>query len=129
MSEFLKQLIGANAPDGETEVRAVRAGPETAARMEELHEAFQKELTTTEVTGEAGAGMVRIRLSLDGTPKGVEVSPELYAAEMREPLEDLILAALQDAQRRAAKQADRIRSGHMEKLGRLMAGFIGRENG
>lgn len=108
MSDFLKQLMGANPPDGAAEVHAVRAGPETAARMEELHEAFQKKLKTTEVTGEAGAGMVRIRLSLDGTPKGVEVSPDLYAAEMREPLEDLVLAALQDAKARSDKETSRV---------------------
>lgn len=124
MSDFLKQLIGANAPDGETEVHAVRAGPETAARMEELHEAFQKQLKTTEVTGEAGAGMVRVRLSLDGTPKGVEVSPELYAAETREPFEDLVLAALQDAKKRSDEETDRVRAAHMEKVGRLMAGLL-----
>jgi hypothetical protein len=124
MSDFLKQLMEANAPDGETEVRAVRAGPETAARMEELHEAFQKELTTTEVTGEAGAGMVRVRMTLHGTPKGVEISPELYASETREPFEDLVLAARQDAKARSDEETGRIRSAHMGKVGRLMAGLF-----
>lgn len=125
MSDFLKQLLGASEPGDRTEVRAVRAGPETAARMEELHEAFQKELKTTEVTGEAGAGMVRVRMSLDGAPKRVEISPDLYPAEMQEPFEDLVLAALQDAKSRSDKETDRIRSAHMQKVGRLLTGLLG----
>ena len=124
MSDFLKQLMGASAPGHRTEVRAVRAGPETAARMQELHQALQEELATTEVTGEAGAGMIRVRMSLDGTPKRVEVSPDLYVAHMREPFEDLVLAALQDAKVRSDKETDRIRSAHMEKVGRLMARLL-----
>lgn len=128
MSDFLKQLLGTSDPGDRTEVKAVRAGPETAARMQELHEALETELSTTEVTGESGAGMVRVRMSLDGTPKRVEVSPDLYAAEMQEPFEDLVLAALQDAKARSDKETDRIRSAHMEKVGRLMAGLLHGEN-
>jgi len=123
MSDFLKSILGGVDEPG-VQVHAIKAGPEIGARMQELHEALDRELSATEVTGEAGGGMVRIRLSLDGTPKGVEVSPELYAAEMREPLEDLILAALQNAQSKSDAESGRIRSAHMEKVGRLMAGAL-----
>jgi nucleoid-associated protein EbfC len=123
MSDILKSILG-GADEPGMQVRAIKAGPEIGARMQELHEALDREMTATEVTGEAGGGMVRIRLSVDGTPKGVEVSPELYAAEMREPLEDLILAALQDAHRKSDAESGRIRSAHMEKVGRLMARLV-----
>lgn len=125
MSDFRKQLLGASASGDQTEVRAVKAGPETAARMQELHEVLQKEFETTEVTGEAGAGMVRVRMSLDGTPKGVEVSPDLYMAEMQETFEDLVLAALQDAKSRSDKETDRIQSTHMKKVDRLLTRLLG----
>jgi len=124
MTGFLKQILGGGAEGPETQVHAFKASAEVAARMQELHEALDRELSATEVTGEAGGGMVRIRLSVDGAPKGVEVSPELYAAEMREPLEDLILAALQNAQSKSDAESGRIRSAHMEKIGQLMAGAL-----
>jgi len=127
MSDFLKSILG-GADEPGVQVHAIKAGPEIGARMQELHEALDREMSTTEVTGEAGGGMVRIRLSVDGAPKEVEVSPELYAAEMREPFEDLVLAALQNAQRKSGAESDRIRSAHMERIGRLMAGLIETES-
>lgn len=123
MVDFLKRIMGGEDEAG-MQVHAIKAGPEIGARMQELHEALDREMSATEVTGEAGGGMIRIRLSVDGTPKGVEVSPELYAAEMREPLEDLILAALQNAQSKSDAESGRIRSAHMEKVGQLMAGAL-----
>lgn len=128
MSDFLKSILS-DADENGVQVHAIKAGPEIGARMQELHEALDRELSATEVTGQAGGGMVRIRLSVDGVPKGVEVSPELYAAEMQEPLEDLILAALQDAQRKSDAESGRIRSAHMEKVGRLMAGALEKVTG
>jgi DNA-binding YbaB/EbfC family protein len=123
MVDFLKRIMGGEDEAG-MQVHAIKAGPEIGARMQELHEALDREMSTTEVTGEAGAGMVRVRMSLDGTPKRVEVSPDLYLAEMQEPFEDLVLAALQDAKARSDKETDRIRAAHMEKVGRLMTGLL-----
>lgn len=124
MSDFRASPPGCDDPESRVQVRAIEASPEIAARMQELQEAFYREMSATEVTGEAGAGMVRIRVGVDGDPKAVEVSPDLYAAEMQEPLEDLILAALQDAQRRSREASDPIRSNHLEKIGLLLAQVV-----
>lgn len=121
MSEILKALMGERAEAPGVRAEAVRVGPEVGARMKELHEALERDLSETRVTGEAGAGMARVTMSLEGAPVRVEVSPDLHVAGMREPLEDLLLAALQDAHRRAGEARDKLRSAHMEKVGRLLS--------
>ena len=57
-----------------------------------------------EVTGEAGAGLVKVRMRGDMAVSGVEVDPSLMQ-EPREILEDLLAAAVNDAVRRAQAAA------------------------
>lgn len=118
MSDFFQNLLGRRP--GQARVQAVTAGPEVAERMQELHDGLLKQMSETVISGESGGGMVRIQMALDGTPKGVTISPELYDRGMLEPLEDLILAALQDAKRHAEREAGKIRADHMERVERVM---------
>lgn len=61
----------------------------------------QERLETIEVTGEAGAGMVTATANAKGRIKTLSVDPSLFKPEEREVVEDLIVAAVQDAQARA----------------------------
>lgn len=88
--------------------------------MQEPHEALERELSETRFTGEAGTGIATVTMSLDGAPVRVEVA--LHPAEMLEPLEELLLAALQDAHRRVGEARDKLRSAHMGKVERLLSG-------
>ncbi len=63
------------------------------ARMQEM----QAKLETMEITGEAGAGLVRVTLNGKGAMKGVKIDPKLADPADMEMLEDLILAAHHDA--------------------------------
>ncbi len=65
----------------------------------------QNRLDEIEVTGEAGAGLVRVTATAKGAVKRLSVDPSLFVPEEREVVEDLIVAAVQDAQARAAAAA------------------------
>ncbi len=65
----------------------------------------QERLESIEVTGEAGAGLVKATASAKGELKALSVDPSLFNPEEREVVEDLIVAAVKDAQARAAAAA------------------------
>jgi DNA-binding YbaB/EbfC family protein len=59
--------------------------------------AVQEQLANTDFTGTAGGGAVSITLSGKGTAKAVKLDKSVVVAEDSEMLEDLILAAINDA--------------------------------
>lgn len=63
------------------------------ARMQQM----QEELAAAEVEGRAGGGLVTLTLDGKGQIKKVRIDPSLMKPEETEILEDLILAAGQDA--------------------------------
>lgn len=65
----------------------------------------QNRLDTIEVTGEAGAGLVRATATAKGQLRALSIDPSLFVPEEREVVEDLIVAAVQDAQARAVEAA------------------------
>lgn len=71
------------------------------AMQRKLQEA-QQELADSEVTGSAAGGMVEVTLTGDKTPVSVSIKPEAVDPDDVEMLEDMVLAALNDA----IKQAD-----------------------
>ncbi|MCW5724736.1 MAG: YbaB/EbfC family nucleoid-associated protein [Maricaulaceae bacterium] len=68
----------------------------------------QAKLDSHEVTGESGAGMVRVTLTAKGEARAVKIDPSLFDKEAPEMLEDLILAAHADARRKAEEAARKI---------------------
>jgi len=83
-----------------------------AAQMQAKMQEMQAKLETAQVTGEAGAGMVRVTLNGKGEMKGVKLDPRLADPSDTETLEDLIMAAHRDAKQKIdAQMAD-----EMQKL-------------
>lgn len=70
-----------------------------AQKMQENMKKAQAELAQTEVEGQAGNGLVKVRATCSHRVTAIDISPDLIseAADDKEMLEDLILAALQDA--------------------------------
>ncbi len=62
---------------------------------------MQSELEQRTVTGSAGGGMVTVSADGKGQVRGVTVDPSVVADGDTEMLEDLVLAAITDAQRKA----------------------------
>jgi DNA-binding YbaB/EbfC family protein len=58
---------------------------------------MQAELERTEIEGSSGGGMVRVTLSGKGDMMSVKIDPSLLKSEEAEILEDLIVAANNDA--------------------------------
>ncbi len=70
-----------------------------AQKMQEQLQKAQEELAKAEVTGESGAGLVKITMNGRHDVKKVEIDASLMQ-EDKEILEDLIAAAVNDAVRR-----------------------------
>jgi hypothetical protein len=73
---------------------------EMQARMRQM----QDELAALEIEGQAGGGLVKVVLSGKGETKKVGIDPSLVKADEVEILEDLIVAAAQDAKAKLDQQ-------------------------
>jgi len=71
----------------------LKQAQEMQTRMQEM----QAQLAQAEVTGTAGAGMVQVTLNGKGEARAVKIDPSLIDPNEAEVLEDLILAAFNDA--------------------------------
>jgi DNA-binding YbaB/EbfC family protein len=65
--------------------------------MQEKMQTMQADLENIEVEGVSGAGMVKVTLSGKGVMKGLDIDPSLITPDDLEMLEDLIMAAHNDA--------------------------------
>lgn len=71
----------------------LKQAQEVQSRMAEM----QEKLAAMEVSGSAGAGMVQITLSGKGEARSVRIDRSLLAPDDVEVLEDLVVAAINDA--------------------------------
>ncbi|WP_323717321.1 YbaB/EbfC family nucleoid-associated protein [Paracoccus aminovorans] len=78
---------------------------EAAQQMQTKMAEMQEELTRLTVTGESGAGLVKATATAKGELTALDIDPSIFKAEDKEVVEDLILAAIKDAQRRAQDRA------------------------
>jgi len=65
--------------------------------MQQKMTELQDEIETLEVEGTAGGGMVNVRLNGKGVMTALKIDPSLFSEDDVEILEDLILAAHNDA--------------------------------
>jgi DNA-binding YbaB/EbfC family protein len=68
-----------------------------AQKMQEDMEKAKKELLSTEFTAKAGGGMVEIIMSGDKKIKNINIKKEIVDPDDVEMLQDLIIAAVNDA--------------------------------
>ncbi len=68
--------------------------------MQERMQRMQEELAETRVMGTAGGGMVSVTLTGKGEMTAVEIDPSLLKEEEKEIVEDLVMAAHNDAKAR-----------------------------
>jgi DNA-binding YbaB/EbfC family protein len=72
-----------------------------AAELKSKMDALQSELDHVEVEGTSGGDLVVVRLTAKGAMKSVKIDPSLFKAEDKEIVEDLIVAAHDEARRKA----------------------------
>lgn len=68
-----------------------------AKEMQAKFQAMQEEIATLEADGQAGGGLVRVTLSGKFDMRSLKIDPSLFKEDDVEVLEDLILAAHNDA--------------------------------
>jgi DNA-binding YbaB/EbfC family protein len=66
---------------------------------------LQAELDNMIVEGQSGGGMVKVTMSAKGAMKSVAIDPSLFKPDEREIVEDLIVAAAEDARRKGEEAA------------------------
>ncbi len=76
-----------------------------AQQMQAKMAEMQEKLEAMEVEGSSGGGMVRVRLSVKGSMREIKIDPVLLNPAEVEVLEDLILAAVNDARARGETMA------------------------
>lgn len=76
-----------------------------AHEMQSKMQEAQEKLDDITVTGEAGAGMVTATASAKGAVVGLSIDPSLFNPDDKEVVEDLIVAAIKDAQAKASEAA------------------------
>lgn len=86
----------------------MKKAQEMQAKMAEM----QEELNSITVVGESGAGLVKATCSAKGELRGLEIDPSIFNPDEKEVVEDLILAAIKEAQERAQARSRE----EMEKL-------------
>lgn len=86
-----------------------------AQEMQKQMEAMQQQLANQEVEGKAGGGMVTVTLTGKGEARKVKIDPKLADPADIEVLEDLIVAAINDAKNqneaKASEQMSKLTSG------------------
>ncbi|MBS0351180.1 MAG: YbaB/EbfC family nucleoid-associated protein [Proteobacteria bacterium] len=75
-----------------------------AKKVQEMMEKNQEELSKAEVTGESGAGLVKVVMNGLHIVKELQVADELMT-ESKEVIQDLIAAAFNNATQKASKLA------------------------
>ena len=81
--------------------KMMKSAQELQTKMTQM----QEDLEHLEVTGEAGAGLVKATATAKGELKALDIDPSIFNGDDKEVVEDLILAAVKDAQAKAAQKA------------------------
>jgi DNA-binding YbaB/EbfC family protein len=79
----------------------MKKAQEMQTRMSEL----QDELHRITVVGESGAGLVKATSTAKGELIGLDIDPSIFNPDEKEVVEDLILAAIKDAQMKASDRS------------------------
>ena len=83
-------------------------------QAQQMQERLQKQMAELRVEGNAGGGMVTVVVNGAKQVQSIKIDPEAVSKEDVEMLQDLIVAAINDAQRKAE-----------EKLSETMGGMMG----
>ena len=92
--------------------KMMKAAQEMQKKMADL----QEQMHQMTVEGESGAGLVKATCTVKGELKGLDIDPSIFNSDDKEVVEDLILAAIKDAQAKAGDKAK-------EEMGKITEGM------
>ena len=91
----------------------MKKAQEMQGKMAEM----QENLNAITVTGEAGAGLVKATATAKGELTALDIAPSIFSGDDKEVVEDLILAAIKDAQAKATERSQQEMAKLTEGLG------------
>ncbi|WP_425039790.1 YbaB/EbfC family nucleoid-associated protein [Primorskyibacter sp. S187A] len=87
-----------------------------AQEMQTKMAEMQEQLEIMTVVGESGAGLVKATATAKGELTALDIDPSIFNGDDKEVVEDLILAAIKDAQQKASDKS-------AEEMGKLTEGL------
>lgn len=81
--------------------KMMAAAKDMQSKMAEMQESLER----ITVQGESGAGLVKATATAKGELTGLEIDPSIFQPTEKEVVEDLILAAIKDAQQKASARS------------------------
>lgn len=93
-----------------------------AQAMQKKMEAMQAELATKEAEGSSGGGLVKITVTGKSEMKKIDIAAELLKPEEKDVLQDLIIAAYNDAKNKVEGEFNSAMGNMASELG-LPPGF------
>ncbi|KNG94279.1 YbaB/EbfC family nucleoid-associated protein [Pseudaestuariivita atlantica] len=93
--------------------KMMKAAQEMQQKMAQL----QDDMHNMMVEGQSGAGLVKATCTAKGELKGLDIDPSIFNGDDKEVVEDLILAAIKDAQQKASEKAQEEMSKLTEGMG------------
>lgn len=81
--------------------KMMKAAQEMQGKMAQM----QEEMHNIIVEGVSGAGLVKATCTAKGELKSLDIDPSIFNGDDKEVVEDLILAAIKDAQGKASDRA------------------------
>ena len=85
-------------------------------QAQQMQDRMQKEMAGLKVEGNAGGGMVTVIVNGAKQLQSLKIDPEVVSKDDVEMLQDLIVAAINDAQRKADEELS-------QKMGGMMGGL------
>ena len=76
-----------------------------AQQMQSDMAEMQESLNNITVVGESGAGLVKATATAKGELTALDIDPSIFQPDEKEVVEDLILAAIKDAQQKAQQRS------------------------
>jgi DNA-binding YbaB/EbfC family protein len=85
-------------------------------QAQQMQERLQKQMAELKVEGNAGGGMVTVIVNGAKQIQSLKIDPEVVSKDDVEMLQDLIVAAINDAQRKAEEELTQSMGGMMGGL-------------
>ncbi len=82
----------------------VKALQQILAQFRQMQERLQKQVNELHVEASAGGGMVAVKMNGQKQVTEVRIDPEVFKSKDQEMLQDLILAAVNEASRRVDEE-------------------------
>jgi DNA-binding YbaB/EbfC family protein len=93
--------------------KMMKSAQELQTKMTQM----QDEMNSLIVTGESGVGLVKATCTAKGELKSLDIDPSIFNSDDKEVVEDLILAAIKDAQAKATERAQQEMTNLTESMG------------